>query len=88
MAKLILLLLKCGELMLCNSCDICTRDLPDVCALSPRATQVICNTSGTLKISPILASIFRPLYIVTGTRCDCGALFHRCHECWVYHNFL
>ena len=20
------------------------------------------------------------LYIVTGTRCDCGTLFHRCHD--------
>ena len=42
--------------------------------------QVICNTSGTLKICPNLMSIFPPLYIVTGTRCDCGTLFHRCHD--------
>ena len=32
--------------------------------------QVICNTSGTLKICPNLTSIFTPLYIVTGTRWD------------------
>ena len=37
--------------------------------------QVICNTSGTLKICPNLTSIFPPLYIVTGTRCDCGLYF-------------
>ena len=42
--------------------------------------QVICNTSGTLKICPNLMSLFPPLYIVTGTRCDCGTLFHRCHD--------
>ena len=42
--------------------------------------QVICNTSGTLKICPNLTSIFPPLYIVTGTRCDRGTLFHRCHD--------
>ena len=42
--------------------------------------QVICNTSGTLKICPNLMSIFPPLYIVTGTRCDCGTLFHRRHD--------
>ena len=42
--------------------------------------QVICNTSGTLKICLNLTSIFPPLYIVTGTRCDCGTLFHRCHD--------
>ena len=42
--------------------------------------QVICNTSGTLKICPNLMSIFLPLYIVTGTRCDCGTLFHCRHD--------
>ena len=42
--------------------------------------QVICNTSGTLKICPNFTSIFPPLYIVTGSRCDCGTLFHRCHD--------
>ena len=78
-----------------NSCNMGTRDLPDMYARSPRAAgprayisgksrvymlQVICNTSGTLKICPNLTSIFPPLYIVTGTRCDCGTLFHRCHD--------
>ena len=29
---------------------------------------------------PKLTSIIRPLYIVTGTRCDCGARFYRCHD--------
>ena len=24
--------------------------------------------------------IFRPLYIVTGTSCDCGTLFYRCPD--------
>ena len=42
--------------------------------------QVICNTSGTLKICPNLTSIFRPLYIEMGTRCGCGTLFHRCRD--------
>ena len=56
-----------------------TRDLPDMYARSPRAAgprayisgksrvhmlQVICNTSGTLKICPNLTSIFPPLYIL------------------------
>ena len=79
----------------CNSCNMGTRDLPDMYARGPQARglrayisgksrvhmlQVICNTSGTLKICPNLISIFPPLYIVTGTRCDCGTLFHRCHD--------
>ena len=79
----------------CNSCNMGTRDLPDMYARGPQARglrayisgksrvhmlQVICNTSGTLKICPNLTSIFPPLYIVTGTRCDCGTLFHRCHD--------
>ena len=79
----------------CNSCNMGTRDLPDMYARGPQARglrayisgksrvhmlQVICNTSGTLKICPNLMSIFPPLYIVTGTRCDCGTLFHRCHD--------
>ena len=78
-----------------NSCNMGTRDLPDMYARGPQARglrayisgksrvhmlQVICNTSGTLKICPNLMSIFPPLYIVTGTRCDCGTLFHRCHD--------
>ena len=85
----------------CNSCNIGTRDLPDMYARGLRAyisgksrvhmLQVICNTSGILKVCPNLTSIFLPLYIVTGTRCDCGALFHCCHDVlalWVYHKFL
>ena len=40
----------------------------------------VITTSGTLKICPKLTSIFRPLYIVTGTRCDYGAQFYRCHD--------
>ena len=74
----------------CNSCNMGTRDLPDMYARSSRAyisgksrvhmLQVICNTSGTLKICPNLMLIFRPLYIVTDTRCDCGALFHCCRD--------
>ena len=81
--------------IVCNSCNMGTRDLPDMYARGPQARglrayisgksrvhmlQVICNTSGTLKICPNLTSIFPPLYIVTGTRCDCGTLFHRCHD--------
>ena len=38
-------------------------------------SQVICNTSGTLKICSNLVSMFWPLYIVTGTRCCCGLYF-------------
>ena len=78
------------ECKLCNSCNMGMRDLPDMYARGPRAyisgksrvhmLQVICNTSGTLKICPNLMSIFPPLYIVMGTRCDCGTLFHRCHD--------
>ena len=73
-----------------NSCNMGTRDLPDMYARGLRAyisgksrvhmLQVICNTYGTLKICPNLTSIFPPLYIVTGTRCDCGTLFHHCHD--------
>ena len=37
--------------------------------------QVICNTSGTLKICPNLMSIFLPPYIVTGTRCVIVGLY-------------
>ena len=80
----------CMYVCICNSCNMGTRDLPDMYARGLRAyisgksrvhmLQVICNTSGTLKICPNLMSIFPPLYIVTGTRCDCGTLFHRCHD--------
>ena len=78
---------------LCNSCNMGTGDLPDMPKeCGPQAEgiqsgksrvhmlQVICNTSGTLKICPNFTSIFPPLYIVTGTRCDCATLFHRCHD--------
>ena len=45
---------------------------------------VIYSTSGTLKICPKPTSIIRPLYIVTGTCCDCGAQFYRCHDVLVW----
>ena len=63
---------------LCNSCNMGMRDLPDIMPEASRVhmLQVICNISGTLKICPNLMLIFQPLYIVTGTRYDCGALFH------------
>ena len=42
--------------------------------------QLTCNTSGTLKSAQTLLLVSRPLYIVTGTRYDYGALFYCCYD--------
>ena len=56
-----------------------TRDLPDIYARGLRAyisgksqvhmLQLICKTSGTLKIRPNLPPLNRAIYIVPGAHC-------------------
>ena len=66
----------------CNSCNMGVRDLSDMYAQSPRAyilgesrvpmLQVICITSGTLKICPNLQAFALPIYITMNIRFNYG----------------
>ena len=71
---------------ICNSCNTGTSALPDMYARHLRASadisgnaqvpvlQLICYTSGTLKICPNLLLIALPICIAKNSHCDYGIL--------------
>ena len=70
------------------------RDLPDMYARGPRACilgksqapmlQVVCITSGTLKICPNLQVTALPIYITMSSRFDYGIFTRRFHGVYLY----
>ena len=83
----------------CNSCNMGERDLPDMYARSLRAAgprayisgesrapmlQVICITSGTLKICPNLQAFALPIYITTRIRFDYDIFTRRFDDVYLF----